>query len=148
MQRCRAAVILGVHIGPAREQQFRHFCVAFVRRHVQWRTAVWNLEIDVGLVGKQQFRHIGIAFVRRVEQSRSAEPVFCVDISFVRQQKFCHILVIHKRRPDQWCHSVVVFTGDQIGIAFKQRLDLYQVAVHGRVVNLAAEREAAPRESD
>ena len=48
-----------------------------------------------------------------------------------------------QRRP-----AVVVFAENQIRIVFEQRLDLFQVAILGRVMNLAAEGEAAPSQRD
>jgi len=48
----------------------------------------------------------------------------------------------------QRCTSDFAFAENHIGIAFDQRLDLFQVAILGGVVNLAAEAEAAPSESD
>ena len=148
MQRRPAVVVLGIDLGLVGQQQFRHVLVAPQRRQVQRRPAVVVLGIDLGLVGQQQFRHVLVALNRRPVQRRHAVVVLGIDLGLVGQQQFRHVLVAPIRRIVQRRPAVVVFAENQIRIAFEQRLDLFQVASLGRVMNLAAESEAAPSQRD
>ncbi len=147
VQRRIALVVLGIDIGFVGQQQFRHVVVAISRR-VQRRHAGAVLGIDLGFVGQQQFRHVLVAANRREVQRRLALVVLGIDIGLVGQQQFRHVLVAIKRRKVQRRRAVFVFAENQIRIVFEQRLDLFQVANLGRVMNLAAEGEAAPSQGD
>jgi hypothetical protein len=48
-----------------------------------------------------------------------------------------------QRRPPE-----VIFAENQIRVVFEQQLDLCQVAIRSRVMNLAAEGEAGPGQRD
>ena len=74
--------------------------------------------------------------------------VLGIDLGLVGQQQFRHVLVALNRRHVQRRPAVVVLAENQIRIVFEQRLDLFQVAILGRVMNLAAEGETAPGQRD
>ena len=145
VQRRVAVVVPGIDLGLVGQQQFRHVLVAPDRRIVQRRRAVVVPGIDLGLVGQQQFRHVLVAIKRR-HSAKASSPLLSLALTsaLLASSNSATSLWPSSRRPVQRRPAVVVFAENQIRIVFEQRLDLFQVAIPGRVMNLAAEGEAAP----
>ena len=148
VQRRMTPFVLGIDLGFVGQQDFRHVLVALHRRQVQRRKASFVLGIDLGFTGQQQFRHVRIAVKRCQVQRGIAFVSLGIDPRFVGQQQFRQGLVAITRRQMQRRRAAAVFAENQSGIFFEQRLDLFQVASLSRVMNLAAEGEAAPSQRD
>jgi hypothetical protein len=76
-------------------------------------------------------------------QRRQAVIVPSIDIDFFSQQQFYYGLMASIRCQVQRSPCIIVQAGNQLRIIFEQRLDLCQVSVSGRVMNLAAEGRTA-----
>lgn len=137
-QRRITVVVLCVEIGLIGEQ-FRYILVALVRRQVQRRIAAPVRVIDVGLVGQQQFHQVFVVSLHGHQQRRIAVVVLRVDVGLIGQQQLRHAPVAAQRRQKQRRIAAPVFAGNQIRIAFEERLDFFQVALPRRFVNRAGE---------
>src|ERR1017187_3973302 len=100
-------------------------------------------------MGQQQLRNV-LAVLGCGKVQRSPAIVgLSVDISLGGQQKFCQILVALG-----CCHmqgryaELVVLAENQIRVVFEQRLDLCQIALLGRGMDLAAEGAAPAKQRD
>src|ERR1017187_1763221 len=98
-------------------------------------------------MGQQQLRNV-LAVLGCGKVQRSPAIVgLSVDISLGGQQKFRHILVALG-----CCHmqggyaELVVLVENQIRVVFEQRLDLCQIALLGRGMDLAAEGATAAKQ--
>ena len=74
--------------------------------------------------------------------------ILCINISHGDQQQFRNVLVAKLRSQKQWCIKMIIPAVNQIRIGFDQRLDLAHIASFCRVMNLAAEGEAAQSQHD
>jgi hypothetical protein len=149
-QRRGAAGGLGIDIGAVGHEQLYHLLMKD-REHgqIERRIAVFHVPLIHAMNAQQ---HYGILMVIGVKHSvQFVGRIRCVIVLDIHigagiDERLRHGQLAVKRSHMQRCIAQLVLVGNQLGIALQQGLHFFDVATPGRIMNRAAEGEAAPCE--